>query len=221
MRGPGRGVRTICMRSLVWGLSLCLPLVAEPQDRPIKAAAMHTPQRLELVKGKSLLIETPVTLKRVSLAEPEIADALVISPRQLYLTAKAVGTTNVTLWEENERVFAIYDLVISPDLSQLKEKLSEILPGEDIRVTATHETITLFGRISSTAKLSQALEVANAFAPNKVVNLLQVAGVHQVQLEVRVAEIVAFGHQAVRLQFCGTDRGCSIWRQSNQPIDDF
>ena len=127
------------MRSLVWGLSLCLPLVAEPQDRPVKAVEMHTPQRLELAKGKSLLLEMPVTLKRVSLAEAEIADALVISPRQLYLTAKAVGTTNVTLWEENERVFAIYDLVISPDLSQLKEKLSEILPGEDIRVTATRD----------------------------------------------------------------------------------
>ena len=177
------------MRFLVWALSLCLPLVAEPQTHPIKAVEMRTPQRLELAKGKSLLLETPIPLKRVSLAEPEIADALVISPRQVYLTAKVAGTTNVTLWEEHERVFAIYDLVVSPDLSQLKVKLSEILPGEDVRVTATHETITLFGRISSTARLSQALEVANAFAPNKVVNLLQVAGVHQVQLEVRVAEM--------------------------------
>jgi pilus assembly protein CpaC len=177
------------MRLLVLVLSLCVPLVGEPQDSPIRAVEMRTPQHLELVKGKSLLLETPVPLKRVSLADPEIADALVISPHQLYLTAKAVGTTNVTLWEENEGIFAVYNLVISPDLSQLKEKLSEILPGEDIRVTAAHETITLFGRISSTAKLSQALEVANAFAPNKVMNLLQVAGVHQVQLEVRVAEM--------------------------------
>jgi pilus assembly protein CpaC len=176
-------------RCLVGVLSLCLPFVAEPQDRPVTAVEMRTSQPLKLAKGKSLLLETPVPLKRVSLADPEIADALVISPRQLYLTAKAVGTTNVTLWEENESVFAVYNLVISPDMSQLKEKLSEILPGEDIRVTATHETITLFGRISSTARLSQALEVANAFAPNKVMNLLQVAGVHQVQLEVRVAEM--------------------------------
>jgi pilus assembly protein CpaC len=141
------------------------------------------------VKGKSLVIDTPMVLKRVSLADPEVADALVISPHQLYLTGKAVGTTNLTLWEENERVFAVYDLVISPDLSALKEKFHEIFPNEDIRVTATHDAITLFGRISSSTKLSQALEVAQAFAPKKVVNLLQVAGVHQVMLEVRVAEM--------------------------------
>ena len=177
------------MTSLLGALSLCLPLAGETQDRPLRAVEMQTPQNVELVKGKSLLIETPVALKRVSLADPEIADALVISPRQLYLTGKAVGTTNLTLWAENERVFALYDLVVSPDLSRLKEKFHEILPGEDIRVTATHDAITLFGSISSTAKLSQALEVARAFAPEKVVNLLQVAGVHQVMLEVRVAEM--------------------------------
>jgi pilus assembly protein CpaC len=159
------------------------------QERPGRVVEMQAPQKIELVKGKSLLIDTPLVLKRVSLADPEIADALVISPRQLYLTGKAVGTTNLTLWEENERVFAMYDLTVFPDLSRLKEKLHEILPGEDIRVTATHDAITLFGSVSSTARLSQALEVANAFAPKKVINLLQVAGVHQVMLEVRIAEM--------------------------------
>jgi pilus assembly protein CpaC len=149
---------------------------------------MRTSQTLELVQGKSLVIDTPMSLKRVSLANPEIADALVISPRQLYLTGTAVGITNLTLWGENNGVFAIYDLVITPDLSRLKQQFHDILPGEDIRVTATHDTLTLFGKISSTSKLSQALEVARTFAPQKIVNLLQVAGVQQVMLEVRVAE---------------------------------
>jgi pilus assembly protein CpaC len=189
VKGPGRGIRTVVMTSLVGALCLCLPLAGETQDRPVKALEMQTPQNIELVKGKSLLIDTPIALRRVSLADPEIADALIISPRQLYLTGKAVGITNLTLWEENGRVLAIYDLVVFPDLSRLKEKFNEILPGEDIRVTATHDALTLFGSISSPVKLSQALEVANAFAPKKVVNLLQVAGVHQVMLEVRVAEI--------------------------------
>jgi pilus assembly protein CpaC len=177
------------MVSLLWALSLGVPLAGETQDRPLRALEMRTPQNLELVKGKSLVIDTPMALKRVSLADPEVADALVISPRQLYLTGKAVGTTNLTLWGENERVFAMYDLAVSPDLSALKETFHKIFPGEDIRVTATHDAITLFGRISSATKLSQALEVAQTFASKKVVNLLQVAGVHQVMLEVRVAEM--------------------------------
>jgi pilus assembly protein CpaC len=198
------------MTSLLWALSLGLTLLGETQERSVSAVEVRTSQRLELVKGKSLLIETPVALKRVSLAEPEIADALVISPRQLYLTAKAVGTTTLTLWEENERVFAVYDLVISLDVLQLKEKLHEILPGEDIRVTATHETITLFGRISSAVKLSQALDVAQAFAPNRVVNLLQVAGVHQVMLEVRVAEMSRAVTKRLGFNFAVTTEGAAF-----------
>jgi pilus assembly protein CpaC len=74
-------------------------------------------------------------------------------------------------------------------LTRLKEKLREILPGENIQVTATHEGVTLFGEVSSMATLPQALAVAEAFAPQKITNLLQVSGVHQVMLEVRIAEI--------------------------------
>jgi pilus assembly protein CpaC len=171
---------------------------------------MRVPQNIELAKGKSLVIDTPISLKRVSLADPEVADTLVISPRQLYLTGKAVGTTNLTLWEEDSRIFAIYNLVVSPDLSRLKEKLHEILPGEDIRVTATHDAVTLFGSISSTARLSQALEVAQAFAPNKVVNLLQIAGVHQVMLEVRVAEMSRAVTKRLGFNFTVTTGGAAF-----------
>jgi pilus assembly protein CpaC len=198
------------MTSLVGVLCLCVPLAAETLDRPVRAVEMRTPQTIELAKGKSLVIDTPISLKRVSLAAPEIADALVISPRQLYLTGKTVGTTNLTLWEEDSRIFAVYNLVVSPDLSRLKEKLHEILPGEDIRVTATHDAITLFGSISSTARLSHALEVAQAFAPNKVVNLLQIAGVHQVMLEVRVAEMSRALTKRLGFNFAVTTEGAAF-----------
>jgi len=195
MRKLGKRMCATAMASLVWGLSL--PLVGATQDRLLELLEMptpphietQTPRNIELVKGKSLVIDTRSTLKRVSLADPEVADARVVSPQQLYLTGKAVGATNLTLWTENDSIFAVYDLVVAPDLTRLKAKLYEILPGEDIRVTTAHDAITLFGKVSSTAKIDQALEVANAFAPERVVNLLQVAGVHQVMLEVRVAEM--------------------------------
>ena len=197
MRELGKRMCATAMASLVWVFSLGSSLVGATQDPLLELLEMRTPQNIEirtpqnieLVKGKSLVINTLATLKRVSLADPEIADARVVSPRQLYLTGKAVGATNLTLWTENDYIFAVYDLVISPDLTRLKAKLYEILPGEDIRVTTAHDAITLFGKVSSTAKIDQALEVANAFAPERVVNLLQVAGVHQVMLEVRVAEM--------------------------------
>jgi pilus assembly protein CpaC len=135
------------------------------------------------------VIDTPAAVTRVSLANPEIADTVVISPRQVYLIGKAVGTTNLTLWGRDDRAYSVFDVVVSADLSLLKEKLQEILPGENIKVFAAQDSITLSGEVSSATNLSQALAVTEAFAPKKVVNLAQIAGVHQVMLEVRVAEM--------------------------------
>jgi len=172
-------------------LVLCAP-PGRTQDRPRIPIETRTPQKIRLVIGESLVIDSPVQITRLSLAAPEIADAVVLSPRQFYLTAKAVGVTHLTLWDEGDRVMTVFDVAVTPNVTRLKEKLHEILPGEDIQVTATHDVVTLYGHVSSTVRLSQALAIAGAFMPEKpekVINLLQVAGVHQVMLEVRVAEM--------------------------------
>ncbi len=155
-----------------------------------------SPQKLQLTVGKSMVIQSPGTVRRVSLVSPEVADAMVLSLNQIYLTGKAAGLTQVTLWDVENNVIGILDVEISPDLSRLKEMLHRILPEEkDIRVNATHDQITLSGTVSSATNLSQVLALAGSFAPldekkePKVINLLEVAGVHQVMLEVRISEI--------------------------------
>ena len=147
-------------------------------------------KKLELVVGKSIILKTPAAVKRVSIGDPEIADFTLLSRREIYITGKAVGATNLSLWQ-NRKLFAIYDLDVGYDISRLKQKLHDVLPDEkDLRVIATHDSITLSGTVSSTANLSQVLALAEAYAPDgKVRNLLQVAGVQQVMLEVRVAEM--------------------------------
>jgi pilus assembly protein CpaC len=147
-------------------------------------------QRLQLVVGKSVILKVTKPVKRVSVANPAIADFVLVSPHEIYVTGKAAGITNLTLWQ-NKTVFAVYDLEVAYDISRLKEKLHDILPEErDIRVLATHDSITLSGKVSSAENLSQVLAMSKAFAPEgKIRNLVEVAGVHQVMLEVRVAEM--------------------------------
>jgi pilus assembly protein CpaC len=96
----------------------------------------------------------------------------------------------------DNKVIAFLDLEISPDISRLKEMLHRILPDEkDIKVSTTHDHITLSGTISSSTNLANVLALAGPYAPldeekkPKIINLLEVAGVHQVMLEVRVSEI--------------------------------
>jgi pilus assembly protein CpaC len=154
------------------------------------------PQKLNLVTGKSVIIQSPEPVKRVSLVSPEIADAMVLTPSQIYIIGKAPGVTYLTLWDADNKVMAILDMEVSPDVSRLKEALHRVLADEkDIQVTATHDSITLAGTVSSTAHLSHVLALAGSYAPldaerkPKIINLLEVAGVHQVMLEVRISEM--------------------------------
>jgi pilus assembly protein CpaC len=189
MRHSVRQIGTSAVGVLVVSLWFLCSLAGSAQAPSQGGIRTYTPQKLNLAVGKSLVIDTTIAVKRVSIADPEIADTVVISPRQIYLTGKAVGMTNLTLWGADDHVSAIFDVAVAPDLTQLKEKLQEILPGENIRVIAAQDSVTLSGEVSSTANLSQAMAISEAFAPKKVVNLAQVAGVHQVMLEVRVAEM--------------------------------
>lgn len=147
-------------------------------------------KKLEVVVGKSIILKTAGAVKRVSIGDPKIADFTLLSRREIYITGKAVGATNLSLWQ-NKKLFAVYDLDVAYDISRLKQKLHDVLPDEkDLRIVATHDSITLSGSVSSTANLSQVLALAEAYAPDgKVRNLLQVAGVQQVMLEVRAAEM--------------------------------
>jgi pilus assembly protein CpaC len=132
-------------------------------------------QPLKLIVGKSTIVDVPVPIKRASLANPDIADAIVLSPKQIYVTGKGYGTTNLTLWGKDDQVFTIFDLDVGVDLSRLQSQLSQLLPDEsNIQVSGSHDHVTLAGTVSSPAKLSQTLAVAEAYAPKRVINFLRV-----------------------------------------------
>lgn len=160
------------------------------QDPATGTVEQRDIQKLELISGKSKVLDLPVAIKRASLANPEVADTVVLSPTQLYLTGKMTGITNLTLWNESGKMMGMYDVIIAPDLSRLKEDLHKTLPEEKgILVTSSHDHITLSGIASNANSLSRALSIAEAYAPKKVVNAMQIGGVQQVMLEVRVAEM--------------------------------
>ena len=170
--------------------------------------------KLDMVIGKSILVTTSERIKRVSIAAPEIADLVVLSPNEIYITGKAAGTTNMTIWQD-KKIRSIYDLEVAYDVAGFKQKLHDLLPGEtEIRAIGTGGSIALMGEVSSTANLSQALLLAAAYAPkDKIVNQLQVGGIHQVMLEVRVAEMSRTVTKRLGVNFSfvnGDDFGVSL-----------
>jgi pilus assembly protein CpaC len=181
-------------------LALCLSFacVSGSVSWAADSAKVDTTQaeKLTVTMGKSVVIDSGTPVRRVSLAAPDVADALVLSPRQVYITGKNPGVTTLTLWSEPDRVSRIFDVEVQPDIARLKAKLHEILPGEkDIRVMTSNGGIALSGTVSSAGNLSQVEAIAQGFAPldkdgkPRITNLLEVGGVHQVMLEVRVSEM--------------------------------
>jgi len=161
----------VCSGIMLSGYSHAM---AKHQDHQVVSSSKE-PQQVSLVVGKSTVINMPVAIKRASLADPQIADAMVLSPKQIYVTGKGYGTTNLTLWGKDGEVLAILDLDVGVDLVRLKQQIAELLPDEtNVRLRGTHDHVTVFGTVSSEARLSQILALAEAYAPKKILNFLKI-----------------------------------------------
>ena len=155
---------------------------------PLLAAPLQDQQIITVPQNKSRILDLRDPIARVSVANPAIADILVINPKQLYLNGKELGTTNMTLWDDKDAVQRQIGLEVTHDLETLKEKIYRTLPGERIRVESVKGAVVLSGTASSPERMKAALTLAEAFG-TQVINMLQVGGAQQVLLEVKVAEV--------------------------------
>ncbi|MBI4797734.1 MAG: type II and III secretion system protein family protein [Desulfarculus sp.] len=123
--------------------------------------------RVEILVGHSRVLELPTAVKRVSVGKDDIADVVVINPRQLYVNAQQVGSTNISLWDTRDHLLAVYEVRVARDLSLLKEQLYQLLPHEPVEVREMQGTVVLSGRVSSLQAKEQAEALAKALVPSK------------------------------------------------------
>ena len=182
--------RFLHLKLVMIGLGVLLSSPVWGEGLTYQTSQIDSPQSLDLTVGTSKIIETPKTFKRASLAEPEIADTLVLSTKQVYVTAKKIGTTTLTLWSQDGKVSNVLQVRVTPDVTRLKEQIHTLLPKEsNIQVMASNEHITLAGQVTNAEALNSALVLAEPFAPKKIINMMRVGGVQQVMMEVKVSEM--------------------------------
>jgi len=177
---------------LWWGIILGLlgAVPAQGADLLDRVKSQEINQILRLKVGRSRVLRTPFALTRISVADPDIADLILINDREIYINALAPGATNISMWGKSR--FTSATVTVEADLTLLKEKLHQILPKEKIGAEAAGDSIVLSGEVSGPVAQSTALALALPYAggkKEKVVNVMHVGGVQQVMLEVRVAEI--------------------------------
>jgi len=139
--------------------------------------------------NRAVVVESDTPFAELSIANPQIADISSLSDRTIYVLGKSPGMTTLTLLDPNGQLITNVDVRVAPDISEFKERLRQILPGEKIEVRTANDGIVLSGTVSSTARLQRALDLAERYAPERVSNLMTVGGVQQVMLKVRFAEM--------------------------------
>lgn len=187
------------------GLVLCTALRAQTDALPFPsvAAAPHaialagasSPQssgitQLHLLVGRSLILSSPGTIRRVSIADPNIADVIVLSANQVLVNAKAPGGVSLVLWDEDEQSQR-YELNVDLDLGDLSERVHDAFPQDQVQLEASKDTLILSGHVSSKEESDKIYQLVSAVEP-KTLNLLEVpahAAKGQILLEVRFAEV--------------------------------
>ncbi len=144
---------------------------------------------LKVPMNRAVVIESDEPFAELSIANPSIADISSLSDRTIYVLGKAPGLTTLTLLDASGKLITNVEVRVAPDITEFKERLRQILPGEKIEVRTANDGIVLSGSVSSKARLQRALDLAERYAPERVSNLMTVGGVQQVMLKVRFAEM--------------------------------
>lgn len=201
-----RGLR---FRGFAWIMAM---LFLDLSVRTATAASLEAElvhQRFEVSQNKAIYIDVPQDVDKISMANPEIAEVILVRPRKLLVHGNKLGTSNILLWNRQGKVFDTIDITVTHDLETIRFKLHQALPGENIRVISSGKKLVLSGTVSSLPKLDAAIRLAQGFldeasggagvaggtttgadpAAGPIVNLLSVGGAQQVMLEVKVAEV--------------------------------
>src|SRR6202166_3683826 len=177
-------------------LFLCAAdLMAQDQPAmpsPVQAEQLtdvEAPQALHLLVGRSLVITSPARIKRVSLADPNIAEAIVVSPTQVLVNGKLPGGVSLLIWDETDQSQA-FEVSVDIDVLGLSQKIHEVFPSEQVRIETSKDVVMLSGHISSAAVADKILEVVKNATP-KVTSLMEVPpALHgQILLQVKFADV--------------------------------
>ena len=164
------------------------PQVPAAAPQTIEVPAMP---RVVLTAGRSTVLATQFNIIRIAITNPAVADAVVVSPREILIDGKTAGTISLIVWGEGQRVQ--YDLVVVQQIPDLQQRLQALFPGEDITVSFNEDATILSGNVSSTNVMLRAAEIARASGTKRsVINMMQVPGgseSQQVLLQVRFAEV--------------------------------
>ena len=132
---------------------------------------------LRLTAGKSMLLQLSENAERLSVGNPDVADVMLINPREIYLLGKKTGSTNLFVWSVGGAT-SLRDVTVHVDTDALQSRLREWVPTADgVQVDSVSDTLVVRGRVADAMKAQRIMGLAEAFSGGKkAVNMLRVEG---------------------------------------------
>lgn len=171
------------------GAALGFAVAPMAQAETLRVMSGSTSAPLSVPMNRAVVVESDQPFSELSIANPGIADITTLSDKTIYVLGKLPGRTTMTILGPDGKLISNVEVQVTPDIAEFKERLKQILPGENIEVRTANDGIVLSGTVSSTAKLDRALDLAKRYAGDRVSNLMTVGGTQQVMLKVRFAEM--------------------------------
>ena len=150
-----------------------------------------THQRLTLSLDKAAVVQLDTDARDVLVSNPDLVDAVVRTPRRIFLLASKVGQTNAFFFDAQGKQILSLDIRVEKDVVDLASLMKAAMPNSAIQVQALNDNVVLTGSVASALESTRAAELAAKFAgdPKKVINMLGIAAGQQVMLKVRIAEM--------------------------------
>ena len=166
------------------------PASAQGRSKSVVIEGLQDSSLVQLVVtvDKAKTVGCDQEFAEVLVANPQIADVIALSNKQVYVLGKKAGITSISLVGANKKVIGLVNVEVAHDLDGLTRRLRKFVPGGDITVTSVNGKVLLTGTVPDAPSLSRALAIAEQVAPGAVTNAMSVRGSQQVQLEVRFIE---------------------------------
>jgi pilus assembly protein CpaC len=217
-RSPITRHLSLLMASLI---TVLVTSAAFAQETSYKASFTQTKETVpvNVLVGQSRVINFDRPVGRFSVSNPEIAEAVLVTPDQVLVNGKAFGQVNFIAWEQSGK-YLMFDVYVRANLSLIDSQMRVLFPKDDIRLSQANGSVVMSGSVSDPARVAQAQSVVEA-AGFKTVNMLSspVANATQVQLQVRVAEVSRSKMRDLGSSYASVNGGTSAYASGGGPAN--
>jgi pilus assembly protein CpaC len=157
----------------------------------VDSGAAARTQLLALPAGRSAVIDLPVDARDVLVSNPQIAEAVLRTPRRIYVLGLKSGVTDAMFFDGAGRRLLSLNIRVDQNTSALADTINRVIPGSSVHVEGINDSVVLSGMVMNAGDADRAVQIAKATVskPEQVLNMLSIAGKDQVMLKVRIVEM--------------------------------